>query len=256
MPGHVSKSEGMSELNRNGRVDEPEPDELVPLPRRFYVPSARDVAPKLLGHWLVRRTDSGLSGGRIVETEAYLREDPACHGYRGMTRRNAAIFGPPGRAYVYFIYGNHWCFNAVCQGEGIGEAVLIRAIEPAFGLDWMAKRRPGREMIDWTNGPGKFCQALDIDRALDGTDLTSTDSPLFIARNLRRDWWITKTGPVTTTVRIGITAAADWPLRFFLAGSRWVSGRRLPFGKPGKGGLTAGPRPGKSSDRGSPPDDE
>jgi DNA-3-methyladenine glycosylase len=236
----------MNEVRRDRATDEVMPEEWLPLPRRFYAPSAREVAPKLLGHWLVRRTESGLSGGRIVETEAYLREDPACHGYRGMTRRNAVMFGPPGRAYVYFIYGNHWCFNAVCQPEGIGEAVLIRAIEPAFGLEWMARRRPGRQMGDWTNGPGKFCQALAIDRELDGTDLTSADSPLFIARNSRRDWWIMKTGPVTTTARIGITAAADWPLRFHLAGSRWVSGRRFRLGKSRKGGVTAELRRGKS----------
>ena len=238
----------MSEGKHEKALDEARPGELLPLPRRFYTPSAREVAPRLLGHWLVRRTETGWSGGRIVETEAYLRDDPACHAYRGRTRRNAAMFGPPGRAYVYFIYGNHWCFNAVCQPEGVGEAVLIRAIEPVFGLDWMAQRRPGRERIDWTNGPGKFCQALSIDRALDGADLTCADSPLFIARNGGRGTLLASAGPVMSTARIGITAAADWPLRFYLPGSRWVSGRRLSVAnRRGQASrATAGPRRGKS----------
>jgi len=221
-------------------VDDGVPEAWQPLPRKFYVPSARDVAPKLLGHWLVRRTDDGWMGGRIVETEAYLRDDPACHGFRGQTRRNAAMFGPPGRAYVYFIYGNHWCFNTVCQAEGVGEAVLVRAIEPVFGLEWMARRRPGREMNEWTNGPGKFCQALAIGRELDGTDLTCVDSGLFVARNRNRDLWVSTAGPVVATARIGITAAADWPLRFYVRGSRWVSGPRLNLGKARKAAVPQG----------------
>ena len=198
-----------------------------PLPRAFYEPSAKEVAPQLLGHWLVRRTVDGLVGGCIVETEAYLREDPACHAFRGLTRRNAAMFGPAGRAYVYFIYGNHWCFNAVCRPEGVGEAVLIRAIEPAFGREWMERRRPGRTLIELTNGPGKFCQALAIDRDLDGADLTTTRSAVFVACNPKREEWVKDCGPLLTSARIGITAAADWPLRFYAAASRWVSGRRL-----------------------------
>ena len=212
------------------KVSEPlpkeNPDDLQPLPRSFYVPSAREVAPKLLGHWLVRRTVAGIMAGRIVETEAYLREDPACHGYRGVTPRTAVMFGPPGRAYVYFIYGNHWCFNTVCCPRGVGEAVLVRAIEPVFGLEQMAVLRPGRGGVELTNGPGKFSQALGVDRALDGADLTRFDSPIFVARNAARAAWLDGNGPVITTVRIGITAAADWPLRFYVAGSRWASGRR------------------------------
>lgn len=199
---------------------------LRPLPGTFYEPSARKVAPCLLGHWLVRVTEAGVVGGVIVETEAYLVDDPACHGFRGRTRRNAAMFGPPGRAYVYFIYGNHWCFNTVCQPEGVAEAVLIRAIEPTFGPEFLAGRRPGRNAVDWTNGPAKFCQAMGIDRGLDGADLTVRSSGIFVAQNPEQEGLVRERGPVIATGRIGISQAADWPLRFYLDGSPWVS-RRL-----------------------------
>src|SRR5437867_7877648 len=185
--------------------------EFIPLARRFYEPTAQSVAPSLLGHWLVRRTPAGLSGGIIVETEAYLVNDPACHGYRGETPRNRAMYGPPGRAYVYFIYGNHWCFNAVCRPDGVPEAVLVRAIEGNFGLAWMqARRRVDRE-LDLTNGPAKLCAALQIDGELDAADLCDASSPVFIARNAERRRCLTTLGPVLTTTRVGLTHAADWP---------------------------------------------
>jgi DNA-3-methyladenine glycosylase len=106
---------------------------LVPLPREFYLPSAQVVAPRLLGKLLIRRLPEGLCAGVIVETEAYLCADPACHAVNGQTLRNAVMFGPPGHAYVYFIYGCHYCVNAVCHPVGSGEAVLIRAIQPLAG---------------------------------------------------------------------------------------------------------------------------
>jgi DNA-3-methyladenine glycosylase len=196
-----------------------------PLPRSFYEPSAKAVAPQLLGHWLVRRTEQGLSGGIIVETEAYLVDDPACHGYKRETPRNRAMYGPPGHTYVYFIYGNHWCFNAVCRPTGVAEAVLVRAIEPLLGIEWMQQRRTVGKAADLTNGPAKFCAALDIGRAMDHVDLCSTDSPVFIAENADRTQLLKKLGPVVTTTRIGITQAADWPLRFYLDGSAFVSRR-------------------------------
>jgi DNA-3-methyladenine glycosylase len=139
-----------------------------PLPESFYKPSAEAVAPKLLGHWLIRNTPQGPVGGPIVETEAYLADDPASHGFIGKTPRNRSLYGIYGRAYVYLIYGFHYCFNAVCRPKGTAEAVLIRAIEVAFGEEFMRGRRPVPERHQLTNGPGKLCAALDIDREIDG----------------------------------------------------------------------------------------
>jgi DNA-3-methyladenine glycosylase len=204
----------------------PEP-RWVPLPRSLYEPRADVVAPRLLGHWLIRRMPGGTCGGLIVETEAYLDDDPACHAFKGETPRNRAMFGPPGHAYVYFIYGNHFCVNAVCRPRGCGEAVLIRAIEPVFGEDVMRHRRPVRAVHDLSNGPGKLCAALDITRDLDGAELCEATSPLLIARNPRRNGCVRKLGPLACTSRIGITQAAGLPLRFCLAGSPWIS-RKLP----------------------------
>jgi DNA-3-methyladenine glycosylase len=200
-------------------------DGFVPLPESFYEPSAEVVAPRLLGHWLVRNTPDGPSGGIIVETEAYLAHDPSCHGYKRETPRNRAMYGPPGRAYIYFIYGNHWCFNAVCRPAGVAEAVLVRAVEPLHGLEWMRTNRRVGEAVNLTNGPAKFCAALKIDRGLDEVNLCDRESPIFIAENPERKRLLDAQGPITTTTRIGITKAADWPLRFYLGGSRYVSRR-------------------------------
>jgi DNA-3-methyladenine glycosylase len=201
------------------------PEKFIPLPESFYEPSAESVAPLLLGHWLVRNTPRGPSGGIIVETEAYLAHDPSCHGFKRETPRNRAMYGPPGRAYVYFIYGNHWCFNAVCRPEGVAEAVLVRAIEPSFGVEWMQSNRRVLAAHELTNGPAKFCAALKIDRALDASNLCDQKSPIFIAANPGRKERLATLGPVTTTTRVGITKAADWPLRFYLGGSLYVSRR-------------------------------
>jgi len=195
----------------------------IPLPRSFFKPSAKLVAPALLGHWLIRSTPEGVCGGAIVETEAYLSDDPACHGFQGETARNRSMFGPPGRAYVYFIYGNHWCVNAVCRREGCAEAVLIRAIEVAVGEDLMRARRKVLKVHDLTNGPAKLCAALDINRKLDGVDLCAANSPLFIGRNPGFKKVRGQFGPVITTTRVGISRAAELPLRFYLAGSPFVS---------------------------------
>ena len=197
----------------------------VPLPVSFYEPGAELAAPLLLGHWLVRNTPHGPSGGIIVETEAYLANDPASHGYRRETPRNRAMYGAPGRAYVYFIYGNHWCFNAVCRPAGEAEAILVRAIEPAFGIEWMQGNRPVTKTIELTNGPAKLCNALAIDRSLDAANLCDRESQVFIAENPERLNAVQRLGQVSTTTRIGITKAADSPLRFFLSGSNHVSRR-------------------------------
>jgi DNA-3-methyladenine glycosylase len=189
---------------------------LLPLPRSFYAPSAAVVAEALLGHLLIRRHRSGACGGVILETEAYLADDPASHGYGGETVRNRSMYGEPGRAYVYLIYGLHYCVNAVCQPKGRAEAVLIRAIEAKVGLERMRTRRRVAHDRDLVNGPGKLCAALDIDRRLDGQDLCDPGSPLIIAENPERESVLLRNGPVRATPRIGISKAADWPLRFVL----------------------------------------
>jgi DNA-3-methyladenine glycosylase len=196
-----------------------------PLPRSFYAPSAAVVARRLLGHWLIRRTAAGFCGGPIVETEAYLQDDPASHGFAGETARNRAMYGPPGRAYIYFIYGNHFCVNAVCRGAGVAEAVLIRAVEAELGLEILRANRPGHADLGLTNGPGKLCAALGIKRELDGTDLCDAASPLFIARHPGVARFRRSRAPIVNTTRIGITRAADLPLRFALEGSPGLSAR-------------------------------
>ena len=197
-----------------------------PLPRHFYEPSAKVVAPALLGHWLIRNTANGPCGGPIVETEAYLVGDPACHGAPGPTARNRVMFGAPGHGYVYLIYGYYFCMNAVCRPPGAAEAVLIRAVEAVLGEEFMRRRRPVNETRDLTNGPGKLCLAMDIDRGLDGVDLCNAKSPLFIALNPAVEKFRKERGPVMTGTRIGLTKAADLPLRFYLEGSAFVSQRR------------------------------
>jgi len=196
----------------------------APLPRSFYVPRADLVAPALLGQVLIRNTPRGPCGGLIVETEAYLADDPACHAFGGKTERNRAMFGPPGRAYVYLIYGMHYCVNAVCRPRGVGEAVLIRALEPTLGLELMRARRPVKRSQDLTNGPAKLCAALGIERDLDEADLCDAASALFIARNPNAVSARAALGPVARGPRIGITKAAAMPLRFFLKRSVFVSG--------------------------------
>jgi DNA-3-methyladenine glycosylase len=194
-----------------------------PLPRSFYRPSAELVAPALLGHFLVRRIGEQICGGVIVETEAYLSDDPASHGYRCETPRNRAMWGAPGHAYIYFIYGAHFCFNAVCRESGVAEAVLVRAVEPTFGVEIMQHNRKVLRERDLTSGPAKLCAAMKIDAALDGIDLCDANSPLFIARNPLRSTLLQERGPLVTTTRVGITKAAELPLRFYLGGSTFVS---------------------------------
>jgi DNA-3-methyladenine glycosylase len=199
---------------------------LTPLPRSFYEPSAQIVAAKLIGHFLIRATAQGVCGGPIVETEAYLEGDPACHAACGRTPRNRVMFGPPGHAYVYFIYGAHYCVNAVCLPAERAEAVLIRAIEPTIGIDVLQSERPAVTKRELTNGPAKLCEAMSIDRALDGADLCDPKSPLFIARSEEIKTFLARHGPLVTTPRIGITRAAERPLRFLLDGNQFVSQRK------------------------------
>jgi DNA-3-methyladenine glycosylase len=188
------------------------------LPVAFFRRPTEVVAAELLGMIVVSTVGGEVTEARIVETEAYLGyDDPASHGYlHRRNARNAALFGPAGLWYVYLSYGMHWCANLVCQKAGLASAVLLRALEPLSGLQTMRGRRgdvPDRELC---SGPGKLCQALGINRELDGTIMAR--SPVIVRRP---DQWEER--PIAITPRIGITKAADWPLRFHVAGSPWTS---------------------------------
>jgi DNA-3-methyladenine glycosylase len=184
------------------------------LDRSFYARPTVEVARDLLGKVLVH----GPTAGRIVETEAYLGEDDlAAHSARGITNRTRVIFGPPGHAYVYFIYGMYECLNLVAEREGVPGCVLIRAVEPVAGLELMWKRRPAAKRVeDLASGPGRLTLAMGITRKQNGADVTA--GPLHV-REITRG----KTPPVAVTSRIGISKCADWPLRFVIAGSRFAS---------------------------------
>jgi len=180
------------------------------LRRDFFARSVHEVAPELIGATLLV---DGV-GGVIVEVEAYDQEDPASHGFRGRTPRNAAMFGPPGHAYVYRSYGMHWCLNVVCDVEGRAEAALIRALEPVAGVEAMRRRRGLDDPRALCSGPGKLCQALAVTGEHDGLAL---DAPPF-ELHARRTEPLLAVGP-----RIGITRAAGLPWRYGLAGSRFLS---------------------------------
>jgi DNA-3-methyladenine glycosylase len=199
-----------------------------PLPREFYDRDPRRVSRELLGKVLVRREGRRVRTARIVEVEAYMGVgDPAAHSFAGRTLRNAVLFGPPGYAYVYFIYGNHYCLNVSCLPDGVAGGVLFRALEPLAGIDEMARARSvgidsTRDLRKLTSGPGRLAEAFGITRERDnGKDLTSARSDLFIADDgyrVRR---------ILTTPRIGITKAAERPLRYVIAGNEFVSGPKI-----------------------------
>jgi len=184
------------------------------LARGFYARPAVEVARDCLGKILVH----GNTAGRIVEVEAYLGvDDRAAHAWRGVTDRTRVMFGPPGHAYVYFIYGMYECLNFVAEPEGMAGCVLIRALEPLAGLAVMRRRRPtARRVEDLASGPGKLTLAMGITRKLNGADLIR--GPLQV-RRLRRE----PRFEVQVTPRVGIRHAVDWPLRFLVAGNHFVS---------------------------------
>jgi DNA-3-methyladenine glycosylase len=185
------------------------------LPRSFYARSAPEVAPDLLGKVLVRAlSDGSRISARIVEVEAYGPDDPASHAFRGRTRRNAVMFGPPGHLYVYFTYGMHHCLNAVTGRAGEGAAVLIRAAEPLDGVAEMAASRGRERLHDLCSGPGRLAQALAVDRRHDGRDLVAG-----------RDVWVEGgacSEVVATGFRVGVQETSR-PWRFWLEGNPFVS---------------------------------
>jgi DNA-3-methyladenine glycosylase len=200
----------------------------IPLEREFYDRDPRRVSRELLGKVLVRRERRGLLAARIVEVEAYLGEDdPAAHSFAGRTLRNAVLFGPPGYAYVYFIYGNHYCLNVSCLPDGVAGGILFRAGEPLVGIEQMALSRSvsihsARDLRKLTSGPGRLAEAFAITRQRDnGKDLSSARSDLYIANDGYR------VRKVVTTPRIGITKAAGLPLRYLIAGNEFVSGAKI-----------------------------
>ena len=188
------------------------------LPVTFFRRPAEIVAADLLGMVVISSVGGRSTAGVIVETEAYLGyDDPASHGYlHRRNTRNAALFGPPGLWYVYLSYGMHWCANLVCQQAGYASAVLLRALEPLDGLEVMRRRRGAVPDRSLCSGPGKLCQALGINRDLDGARMGA--SPVVVRRPVRSE-----ERRIAATPRVGITKAVDWPLRFVVAGSPWLS---------------------------------
>ncbi|HJY00880.1 MAG TPA: DNA-3-methyladenine glycosylase [Streptosporangiaceae bacterium] len=201
------------------------------MPREFFARLSVPVAPDLLGCVLEHQTEAGLVAVELTEVEAYMgASDPASHAYRGKTARNAVMFGPPGHAYVYFTYGMHFCVNLVCLGNGSASAVLLRAGRIIEGEELArARRTRGTTNIpfrDLARGPARLCQALDIDRSLDGADVCVPDSPLRMrwpdasttARSAERK--------VASGPRVGISVAAEVPWRFWIEGEPTVSAYR------------------------------
>jgi len=186
-----------------------------PLPREFYLQDTIEVARALLGKVLIHRTEEGVFAGRIVETEAYLRDDPACHASRGMTPRNSVMFGEPGHAYVYFTYGMYHCVNAVTSPKGIGEGVLMRAVEPIEGMELMARNRRTEDLMNLTTGPGKLCMAFALDRQHSGLDLISSNLSILDCDGNGEK--------IVSTTRVGIKLASEKPWRFYLEGNSYVS---------------------------------
>ena len=198
------------------------------LTAKFFDRDPRVVARELLGKLLIRKTSQGMLAGRLVETEAYLGEgDLAAHAAAGRTERNAVLFGPPGVAYVYFIYGNHYCLNVSCLPDGVAGGVLFRAMEPVAGIEEMAKARgitieKKSDLRKISSGPGRMSDALGVTRARDnGKSLVSAKSDLRLADDGFR------VGQVVVTKRIGITKSEEDPLRYLIAGNAFVSGPRL-----------------------------
>jgi DNA-3-methyladenine glycosylase len=190
-----------------------------PFSRRFFEQPTAEIARALLGAELIHVTRDGEAAGRIVECEAYLSDcDPACHAARGQTPRNAPMFGPPGHSYVYFIYGMYYCFNVVTARKGTGEAVLIRALEPLRGIDLMCRRRKTSTVTNLCSGPGKLTVALGISKEQNQLDLSKEPLRLLQTRQILKP-----EERIGVSGRIGISAAKELPLRFYIEGNPHVS---------------------------------
>ena len=195
------------------------------MPERFYCRKTRIVARELLSKSLVHRTDEGIISGRIVETEAYLgRDDPGSHAHCGVTSRNRIMFGPPGRAYIYLVYGSSYCLNVVTEKDGVGGAVLIRALEPEEGIGLMEKnRRIDGHLTLLTNGPGKLTQALGITGSMNGADLTGNKLYILSRDSSGKKQSRPKGFKIVTTSRIGIKTSRNLLYRYYIRGNRFVS---------------------------------
>lgn len=205
-------------VNLKLRTIENIPDTYRIIPSEFFRRNTITVAKELLGKQIIKKERNNYISGRIVETEAYLGDnDPACHAYRRITSRNSVMFEDGGKIYVYFIYGNYYCFNIVTERKGTGSAVLIRAVEPCTGLNLMKRRRANvKSGYDLTSGPAKFCLAFGIDRRHNGMELNR--GKFFIAGNPAEE-------PLSAVVtkRIGIKEGADYPYRFYIKNNPFVS---------------------------------
>lgn len=210
----VQKIDQFAPKPRRKRADQ---SPLFPLlPWEYYERDTVTVAQALVGQILVHQTRAGAAGGRIVEVEAYLgNEDPASHAYRGLTLRNRAMFGAPGTVYVYFTYGMHYCLNVVTEPPGIPGAVLIRALEPLYGIPLMRRRRRMEQIKNLARGPGRLSQALAVNLKHNGADLTSGNLVILDSE--------TDSLRIGVSGRIGIRQGREKPLRFYLMGSPYVS---------------------------------
>lgn len=194
----------------------------VKLNKSFYTRDTVTVAKELLGKFIFKKSGRNYLCGKIVETEAYLgEEDPACHAFRKVTKRNEPMFEDGGIAYVYFIYGNYYCFNVVTEKQGTGSAVLIRGVEPINGIQKMKKNRGLiRRDCDLTNGPSKFCLAFDIDKKDNREDLTK--GRIYISKHKKKE-----TVTINTAKRIGIKEGAELPYRYFIKDNPYVTKHKL-----------------------------
>ena len=186
------------------------------LTKSFFKKDTLEIAKALLGCYLVNETKQGKTIGKIVETEAYLADDPASHSFNGKTKRNEAMFGPSGKAYVYFTYGMYNCFNIVTKEKGIGEAVLIRALEPLSGIELMKERRKTENLKNLCSGPAKLVQAMGISKEHNGVDLLNGKLQICKGKSIIK-------GSIIKTKRIGISKGVNLPYRFYIKDSSFVS---------------------------------